>query len=82
MKDKKCITITSTFKFFFDKSGHKPNKTCVDQGSEFYNRSMMSWLHGNIIGMYSTHSKCQNPKDQNLQVIDCRIKICLIEQNI
>ena len=25
-KDKKCITITNAFKFFLDKSNHKPNK--------------------------------------------------------
>ena len=34
-------------------SGCKPNKTWVDQGSEFYNRPMKSWLHENGIKMYS-----------------------------
>ena len=27
------------------KSGRKPSMIWVDQGSEFYNRSMKSWLH-------------------------------------
>ena len=35
----------------------KPNKIWVDKGSEFYNRSMKSWLQDNDIVMYSTHNK-------------------------
>ena len=29
----------------------------VDKGSEFYNRSMKSWLEKNNIEMYSTHNE-------------------------
>ena len=29
----------------------------VNQGSEFYNRSMKLWLDNNVIEMYSTHNK-------------------------
>ena len=29
----------------------------LDKGSEFYNRSMESWLKKNDIEMYSTHNK-------------------------
>ena len=29
-------------------------KIWLDKGSEFYNRSMKSWLQDNNIGMYST----------------------------
>ena len=29
----------------------------VDKGSEFYNRSMKSWLQDNDIEMYSTHNE-------------------------
>ena len=35
----------------------KPNKIWVDKGSEFYNRSIKSWLEKNDIEMYSTHNK-------------------------
>ena len=43
LKDKKGITITNAFQKIFDGSnrrqsyskGHKPNKICVDKGSEF-----------------------------------------------
>ena len=35
----------------------KPNKIWVDKGSQFYNRSMQSWLQDNNIEMYSTQSK-------------------------
>ena len=35
----------------------KPNKIWVDKGSEFYNRSMKSWLEKNDIQMYSPHNE-------------------------
>ena len=37
-------------------SNHKPNKIWVDKGSEFYNRSLKSFLT-NDIEMYSTHNE-------------------------
>ena len=40
-----------------DGYGHKISKTWVDQGNEFYNRSVKSWLKDNGIEMYSTYSK-------------------------
>ena len=36
---------------------HKPSKIWVDKGSEFYNRSMKSWLEKNDIQMYSPHNE-------------------------
>ena len=44
LTDKKDITISNAFQKFLVESNHKPNKIYVDQGSEFYNRSMKSWL--------------------------------------
>ena len=44
LKDKRGITITNAFQKLLDESNHKPNKTGVDKGSEFYNRSMKSCL--------------------------------------
>ena len=49
-----------------DKSGLKLNKTWVDHGSEFCNRSMKSWLHGNGFEMYSRHSKEKSVVAENL----------------
>ena len=40
-----------------DKSSLKLNKTWVDHGSEFCDRSLKSWLHDNGFEMYSRHSK-------------------------
>ena len=37
-------------------SGRRANKTWVDQGRDFYNRSMKSWLHYNGIEMCSIHN--------------------------
>ena len=56
-KDKKVITITNAFQKFFDESGRKPDKIWVDSCSEFYNRSMKSWLQDNVINTYSTYNE-------------------------
>ena len=45
--NKKGVTITNSFQKFLDESYRKPNKLQVDKGSEFYNRSMKSWLQDN-----------------------------------
>ena len=57
LKDKKRITITNSFQKNLDGSNRKPNKIWVDKVSEFYNRSMKSFLQNNGIEMYSTHTK-------------------------
>ena len=45
------------FKKIMDTSGSKPYKIWVNKGSEFYYRSMKSWLKDNGIEMYSTHNE-------------------------
>ena len=57
LKEKKGITITDAFQKIWDQSNWKPNKIWADKGSEFYNRSMKSFLHNNDIEMYSVHNK-------------------------
>ena len=52
LKDKNGITIISAFQKVLDESNRKPSKIWVDKGSEFYNRSMKSWLYKNSIEMY------------------------------
>ena len=42
----------------------KTNKICVDKGSEFYNRSIKSWLEKNDIQMYSTHNEEKSVVDE------------------
>ena len=37
--------------------GRKPNKICVDKGSEFYNNAFKKWLKDNDIEMYSIHNE-------------------------
>ena len=39
LKDKKGVSIINAFQNILDKSGRKPNKTWVAQGSEFYNNA-------------------------------------------
>ena len=43
--------------------GRKPNKIWVYKESEFYNRSMKSWLQDNDVEMYS------NTTEENLLLI-------------
>ena len=42
---------------FLMKKTRKPNKTWVDKGSEFFNRSMKLFLQNNNIEVYSTHNE-------------------------
>ena len=49
LKDKKGIAITNVFQKIIDDSNRKPNKIWVDKSSEFYNKSMKSWLEINDI---------------------------------
>ena len=57
LKDKKGVSIVNAFQIILKKSDIKPNKIWVDKGSEFYNRSMKSWLEKNDIEMYSAHNE-------------------------
>ena len=57
LKDKTGITITNAFQKIIDESNRKPNKMWVDKGSEFYNRSMKSFLQNGDTDMYSTHNE-------------------------
>ena len=57
LKDKKGVSIVNAFQSILKKSNRKSNKIWVDKGSEFYNRSMKSWLEKNDIEMYSTYNE-------------------------
>ena len=59
LKDEKSMTITNVFKTFLSESRRKTNKIWADTGSEFYNRSMKSWLQDNDIEMCSKHNEGQ-----------------------
>ena len=52
LKDKQIITITNAFQKILDEFNRKPNKIWVEEGSEFYNKSVKSWLEKNYIEMY------------------------------
>ena len=57
MKDKKRITFTNAFQRNSKESNRKQKKIWKDKASEFYNRSMKSWLVKNDIEIYSTHNE-------------------------
>ena len=51
------FSIVKAFQNISKQSNSKPNKICVDKGSEFYNAYFKKWLRGNDIVMYSTHNE-------------------------
>ena len=57
LKDKKRCGYFNVFQKVLDKSGRKPNKIWVDNGSEFYNSSFKKWLKDNDFEMYSIHKE-------------------------
>ena len=57
LKDKKGVSIVNAFQSILEKFNRKPNKIWVEKGSEFYNRSMKSWLEKHDIEMYSTYNE-------------------------
>ena len=57
LRDEKGIAITYAFQKILKESNRKPNKIWVDKGSEFYNKSMKSWLEKNDIEMCSTNNE-------------------------
>ena len=66
LKDKKGVTIANTFQKILDDSKRKPNKKWMDKDSEFYNRSLKSWLEKNYIEMFSTHNEGKSVVTENL----------------
>ena len=57
LKNKKGIIITNAFEKILNESKRKANKIWADKGSEFYNKSMKSWLQDNNIEIYLIHDK-------------------------
>ena len=45
------------FQKFLDESNFTPNKIWIDKDSEFYNRSVKSWIEKNDIEMYFTNNE-------------------------
>ena len=82
LRDQKSLTITNAFQKLLDEFGRKPNKICVDQGSEFYNKSLKLCLHDDCSELYSAHNegksvveeKSLNLEQQDLLAYDCSIK--------
>ena len=57
LKDRKGVMVTNVFQEILDKLGCKPNKIWLDKGSEFYNRTMKSWLKDSNLEVYSKHNE-------------------------
>ena len=57
LKRKKKELQLVMFSKISNESNRKPNEIWVDKGSEFYNRSMKSFLQNNDIEIYSSHNE-------------------------
>ena len=57
LKDNKGVSIFNAFQGILKKCNRKTNKIWVDEGGEFYNRSIKSWSEKNDIELYSTHNE-------------------------
>ena len=69
----------------FIESKRTSKKIWVDEGSEFYNRSMKSWSQDNDIEMYSTHSEEKSVVAQkSIRIVNNKIykyyqKMCILK---
>ena len=57
LKDKKGVSIVTTFQSILKQLNRKSNKIWVDKGSAFYNASFKKWLQDNYIVIYSTNNE-------------------------
>ena len=57
LKEKKGVTIDNAIQKILDDSKRKANKTWVDKGSEFYNRSIKLWFQKEWYRMCSAHNE-------------------------
>ena len=57
MNNKKAKIGPNVFAGIVNESKCKANKSCVNQGREFYNKSMQGWFDDNDILMYWTHNE-------------------------
>ena len=86
LKDKKCIAITNASQNNLDKSNCKPDIIWVDKGSEFFNRSIKSWLQDTDIEVYAKRNKGKSVvaerffrtlRKKNSQIYGFNIKKCV-----
>ena len=57
LKDKTGAVVRDAFQHIVRTSGRQPRKLWVDEGKEFYNRTVKKWLSDRDITMYSTHNE-------------------------
>ena len=57
LKNKNDKIVFNAFIEIVNESNRKPNKLCVNQGKEFYNKLMKEWLNNNDILIYSKHNE-------------------------
>ena len=83
LNDKKGITITSAFQKILDESSRRPNKLWGDKGSEFYNRSMKTWLQDNDREMCSAHNKGKSVvAERFIRAIKNKIYMTSVSKNV
>ena len=41
-------------------TSRRPNQIWAAKGSDFYNKSVISWFQENVVAMYSTHNEAKS----------------------
>ena len=72
-KDKKGTKITNTFHKNLNDFNNKWNELWVNKGSEFYIRSMKSFLKSNDVEMYSVHNKGKSVSERFIRILKNKI---------
>ena len=65
MTDKKAKTVLDGSIKIMNETNRKPNKLCVDQGRETYNKLIKNVLDGNDILMYPTYTEGKSTIAEN-----------------
>ena len=73
LKDKKPKRVLHDFIGIINESTHKPNRSWVDQGREFYNNLTQRWLDDNEILMDSAYNSVKNNKNDKIIIKSIKI---------
>ena len=57
LKDKTGVAVRDAFRDIVQTSGRKARRLWVDEGKEFYNRTLKTWVSDNRIDLYRTHNE-------------------------
>ena len=83
-RKKKDITIINAFQKSLHETNRNPNKVWAEKGNGFYNKSMILWLQGNDMELYSAYKGKSYVAERFIRTL--KNKICkymaLVSENV